>query len=75
MSEWQPIETFPRDGNGYLVCDARTLDSHEVVFWDDEEKTGWCLHTSDGPSYHPATFTHWMPLPDMPGDQTTPGQP
>lgn len=66
--DWQPMSTFPRDGNGYLVCDDRTMDNFEAVFWDDEATnahSGWCLSTSDGPTYHVETFTHWarVPLP------------
>jgi hypothetical protein len=66
--DWQPMATFPRDGHGYLVCDDRTLENFEVVFWDDDATNaqhGWCLSTSDGPTYHVEAFTHWarVPLP------------
>lgn len=64
---WQPMATFPRDGEGYLVWDDRKLGGDpEVVFWDDEAKgagIGWCLATSDGPTYHVETFTHWAKIP------------
>lgn len=59
--------TFPRDGEAYLVCDEKILDGfHQVVFFDDEAKGGWCLATSDGPTFHFDAFTHWMPLPKPP---------
>lgn len=62
--DWQPMETFPRDGEGYLVWDDRKMGGcPEVVFWDDAATTGWCLATSDGPSYHRETFTHWARIP------------
>lgn len=66
--EWRPIETFPQDGEGYLVCDARALGgSHEVVCWEPKEPgSDWCLSTSDGPTYHKNAFTHWRPLPSPP---------
>ena len=64
---WQPISTFPRDGEAYLVCDNRIMGGdHEVVWFDDEVKTGWCLATSDGPHYHIDKFTHWAKLPEPP---------
>ncbi len=63
MSEWQPIETAPRDGTEVL-----TFGKHgtSVLFWDDEyaaekcwrEKSAW-LALRDEP-------THWMPLPPAP---------
>jgi hypothetical protein len=61
--DWQPMSTFPRDGHGYLVWDARTLENFETVFWDDEVTNGWTLGTSDGPHYHPEAFTHWARVP------------
>lgn len=64
---WEPIETFPRDGDGYLVCNDRVIGGNcEVVFFDDEATTGWCFATMDGPNYHPETFTHWARIP-LPG--------
>lgn len=64
---WQPMETFPRDGESYLVCDRRILDGfQQVVFFDDEAKNRWCLSTSDGPTFHFDAFTHWMKLPRPP---------
>jgi hypothetical protein len=61
MSEWQPIETAPRDQfvdlwhrDGFRVCGQ---------WWDDEySHWGCCLDDS--------YFTHWMPLPDPPKDST-----
>jgi hypothetical protein len=74
MSEWRLMETFPKDGNAYLVCNAETLDGcHQVVFWDDEraEKDLWCLTIPDGPTFHRNAFTHWMELPRPPGYETS----
>lgn len=60
MSEWQPIETAPRD------FEFRCLLSHgwSVVtgYWDG---TGWVNERSPFPRrYYRAT--HWMPLPEPP---------
>jgi hypothetical protein len=33
--DWQPIETFPRDGEGYLAIDDRVQGGFpSVVYWD-----------------------------------------
>lgn len=53
---WQPIETFPQDGEAYLASDNRVQGGFpQVVYWDD-----WRLHVPDaGISYPPTFFTHW----------------
>jgi hypothetical protein len=71
MSEWQPIETAPKDGRMILVW--RDSGVHlmrwkaigEHGFWDE-----WHVKLKHLSS-HP---THWMPLPDPPSSapQETP---
>ena len=69
MSEWQKIETAPRDGTmvdlwaewprgGARLCNA---------LWDASRPyPGWITdHRSYG-VYDERQFTHWMPLPDQP---------
>jgi hypothetical protein len=42
--KWEPIETFPRDGEAYLADDDRVAGGFpQVVFWDDDGR----LHVSD----------------------------
>lgn len=54
MSEWQPIETAPRDGAEVLTWNG-TSRRIAAYAWDDR----W---QSEGlPSFVP---THWMPLPE-----------
>ena len=64
MSEWQPIETAPRDSNilgwnqfdGVLVYRPMYYGSNNSAGWDavfDDE------NLADDP-------THWMPLPEPP---------
>lgn len=74
MSEWQPIETAPKDGTDILLGYYPTwpgLDlgkgSCEVAFWHGIKNT-WCgrvLLNADG-HFSP---THWMPLPPPPKDE------
>jgi len=58
MSEWQPIETAPKDGR-YLLLLADS-QFHRIGFWNG---SSW----DDGDFYdHMADITHWMPLPEPP---------
>ena len=56
MSEWQPIETAPKDESIILVYS--TEDGWAVATWNDGN---WW--TDGGWSHYP---THWMPLPPAP---------
>ena len=65
MTEWQPIETAPRDGTEILAAQLvrETEWIRQVcVFFAGEWMVSWD-HRSMDPS-------HWMPLPEPPeGDQ------
>lgn len=79
MSEWQPIETAPKDGRFILLWDANS--SFTVGAQDRICATGaWIIdpyHGSgawqvgrDDDEYAPSRFdspSHWMPLPEAPG--------
>ncbi len=69
--EWRPIETLPRDGNDYLVCDRRVLGGNQMVVAWDEDDNDYPLMTADGPAYPLRAFTHWARLPAPPeaGDE------
>jgi hypothetical protein len=66
MSNWQPIETAPKDGENILMF---------WPYWGQEAMIGWydfyhsqwisnsALSTFDQDDHQP---THWMPLPDPP---------
>jgi len=72
MSEWQPIETAPRDGTRILVhyrsgpytkqCWSANEASRfiRVARWKDGK---WIL---DMPGHYRTDATHWMPLPPAP---------
>lgn len=59
MSEWQTIETAPKDGNEFL---ALVLDEHHIMVWDLDEQD-WFEANSQSIIGVP---THWMPLPEPP---------
>lgn len=60
MSEWQPIETAPRDGT---VIDLWHVGGMRITeqWWDAEDES-WCGLGDDN------DFSHWMPAPDQPTD-------
>jgi hypothetical protein len=73
-SPWQPIKTAPTDGTEILVK-VNGQNTYLVVAWDDEtwdaesgsygkQEHPWA--TLDGPNYHADTFSHWMPIPELP---------
>jgi len=54
MSEWQPIETAPKEG-GFLAANSKEV---------------WAAWHYDSPHWHARygsrNATHWMPLPEPP---------
>lgn len=69
MSDWQPIETAPKDGRHILVNDPFQLPRVVAAKWVEGE--GYALFVyadevlqdicAEGPQ-----CTHWMPLPEPP---------
>lgn len=72
MSEWQPIETAPKDRTRILVLAAKSYSkstSHmamrmEVDFWHNTKSDGYNGYGHFNGEFYPAT--HWMPLPAPP---------
>lgn len=66
-SEWQPIETAPKDKKIILAC--REV---EIGRWDDDSfskkpRPFWNRWSVFGVSRERANQpTHWMPLPELP---------
>ena len=70
MSEWQPIETAPKDGREILLYDGDRVTfggylnaQSQGVEPQAEHETfcgWWSVSGSDD------VFTHWMPLPEPP---------
>ena len=80
MSEWQPIETAPKDGEHILVSFG-TMGIWQVSWcapaWaehDDKDSWIWCVDDNKHGPYAlrgyndegPRAPTHWMPLPAPP---------
>lgn len=64
MSEWQSIETAPRDGTRVLIADQNTWMAVARNwpcngFWIEDAASGLRLNDP----------THWMPLPTPPSGQ------
>jgi hypothetical protein len=61
MSDWQTIESAPRDGTPILSWDGVR---RVVIIWSTRDK-GWFLDGADDrPDW--TGVTHWMPLPEPP---------
>ncbi len=73
MTEWQPIETAPKDGQYVLLYGpnlSRRPHGQVVAAYFEYQIEYW--HVEDGkfgpyPLRGPAP-THWMPLPEPPND-------
>ena len=66
MTNWQPIETAPKDGIflGWVPTYFQGKGGHALVIWSQGEwwdDKGWTLTSVGTP-----VFTHWMPLPEPP---------
>ena len=78
MGKWQPIETAPKDGTTVLLVSVVTNWVGERVvdyqtaryckYFDLEgEISRWVSTAYDG-TFLGDHFTHWMPLPEPPGE-------
>ena len=64
MSEWQPIETAPKDADILLLYSAR--DGVQPGYWDDlKEPHGWVAVETQSLTGGRMKPTHWM-LPEPP---------
>ena len=75
---WQPIETAPRDGFGFLAYGRHDTDNGlhwqagdhwwAIIQWDIWREPKRWVFGKDGTSTW-SEPTHWMPLPLPPGDR------
>ncbi len=61
MSEWQPIETAPKDGREILVCRAGEEDVFEFIAWNAILRT-WLDRNAEPHT----SATHWLDIPPTP---------
>ena len=59
MSKWQPIETAPKDGRGFLIYSS---EAGIIAWYDEDFIKPWPLH-----------IAHWMPLPEPPQETSEAG--
>lgn len=72
MSEWQPIETAPKDGTQILLRVDSVVHQGEwqgpsdgAIYARTKSTFNW-FSVSCGSSLYDAAVTHWMPLPQPP---------
>ena len=73
MSEWQPIETAPKDGTPILgfMPDAAIqwqIMPIEMLDFGDDDGPEWFQADRDDGRALDVEPTHWMPLPHPPSD-------
>lgn len=70
MTDWQPIETAPKDGTEFLACDVRAAGEPMAVISlaaQEDILLGFPWRMQGGSTtYSNDAFTHWMPLPEPP---------
>ena len=69
MTDWQPIETAPKDGTQIIgaLRDGRVRPIEWNAGEGSEPKTGWWGAANLGEEYgDPLHVTHWMPFPKHP---------
>ena len=74
MSEWQPIETAPKNTFVLLACQSGYTTTPYVfttgILRSDYHAGRWIDHANDDLLDWGMKPTHWRPLPEMPGKET-----
>lgn len=69
MSEWQPIDTAPRDGRHVLLAVTDDPPGYVIEgYYEEDGDRGWyCANTHWTDHYDGSLIpSHWMPLPAPP---------
>lgn len=66
MSQWQPIETAPKDGKNVLIYRLGSGDQRATIGSLDEEGVWQSPEAYYIWSWFDFSPTHWMPLPEPP---------
>ena len=70
MSEWQPIDSAPRDGD--VLIFVKETGEQFVAYWGTAIEDGdqaWTFARGNGLSFIVRNPTHWMPLPSPPATE------
>ena len=72
MIDWQPIETAPRDGTEILAHNAdgkhdAPRSDVALIYWPSHWRYPTWVNAATG-ELEPGNITHWMPLPEPPGE-------
>lgn len=75
MSEWQPIETAPKDGRTRVIWwidfkDTTTKPRAFIGYWKKDVK-GFCVTDGDN-AWHERGAVAWMSLPSPPKPEGKP---
>lgn len=65
MTDWQPIETAPRDGTSVLLAWRGSVDHGWYVNLDSENAESYWVYSCEGFRAIEEP-THWMPWPEPP---------
>ena len=68
MTDWQPIETAPKDGTEVLGWSPDPRDGIAIVKYETGLTMGkWSVvHDAESWAWNNYDPTHWMPLPEPP---------
>jgi hypothetical protein len=69
MSNWQPIETAPKDGTRVVLYLPEFAEEYRIAFW----ARSWGEWQTIPGLYSCRSASHWMPLPPPPA--TAKGRP
>lgn len=66
MSEWQPIETAPKDGSSILLFTGTGMIEGNWSFGRWDQGVIYATYDGCGGTAFESNPTHWMPLPEPP---------
>jgi len=72
MTEWQPVETAPRDHKAFFLIHLKSGEMCVALYERHEELWIRTPVLGDYVFAHPKVdVTHWMPLPEPPKESET----